>query len=82
MDADADGKVSWEEFSAAYPRMREAAFASIDSSGDGSLSLQEWLEFSAGHAADVARNQQETPEPGRGERHPRDLFKLAPRNEK
>ena len=50
MDADKDGKVTWAEFSACYPNMREAAFAMIDTSADGFIDRVEWIDFSAGHA--------------------------------
>ncbi|MDR2050216.1 MAG: hypothetical protein LBQ63_00355 [Deltaproteobacteria bacterium] len=91
MDADADGRVEREEFFALYPQMREAAFVAIDSSGDGSLSLLEWLEFSDGHAVDMARSLPEARKGDAPEKAPADggrkqaapdLFKLAPRGGK
>ena len=35
MDTNKDGKVSREEFKAAFPNMREEAFVAIDKDGDG-----------------------------------------------
>lgn len=49
MDADKNGQVSREEFFAAQPQMKEAAFDAIDADKDGAISLQEWAGFSAGH---------------------------------
>ncbi len=52
MDADKDGKVTREEFFAAQPQMKEAAFLAIDADKDGVLTLEEWEGFSMGHAKD------------------------------
>lgn len=49
MDADKDGKVTSQEFFAAYPQMKEGAFKAIDENGDGIISLEEWKTFAAGH---------------------------------
>lgn len=49
MDADKDGKVTREEFFAAYPQMKEGAFKAIDENADGAISLEEWKAFAAGH---------------------------------
>ena len=49
MDADKDGKVSREEFFAAQPQMKDAAFDAIDANKDGAISLEEWEGFASGH---------------------------------
>jgi Ca2+-binding EF-hand superfamily protein len=50
MDTNKDGKVSPAAFFAAYPNMRETAFAVIDTDGDGFISLDEWLAFFNSHS--------------------------------
>lgn len=92
MDKNGDGKVSWEEFSAAYPQMREAAFEAIDTSGDAFVSLEEWEAFSQGHSRDMMSSGMggmggmTMPPSGMGqekdqsEQKVRELFELAPRN--
>jgi Ca2+-binding EF-hand superfamily protein len=52
MDKDKSGSVSREEFFAAHPNMREAAFAAIDTDKDGVISLDEWQAFFKGHGKD------------------------------
>lgn len=49
MDADGNGIVTWEEFSAAMPQMRRAAFDSIDTDKNGDITRQEWDAFRASH---------------------------------
>lgn len=67
MDADKDGKVTWAEFSAYYPNMREAAFAMIDVSADGFIDRDEWIGFSAGHAGGgMGKSMPVTPPQGQG----------------
>ena len=66
MDADKDGKVTPEEFAAAYPQMKEAAFTSIDTNGDKVISKEEWMAFAKGHAADEAATHPEGAMPGMG----------------
>lgn len=55
MDTSKDGKVTWEEFSAYYPKMARAAFDTIDSSKDGFIDEEEWKAFSSGHSRDMGR---------------------------
>jgi len=52
MDTNKDGKISREEFFAAYPHMKEAAFEAINTSGDGFISFDEWEAFVKGHSKD------------------------------
>ena len=49
MDADHDGKLTWEELSAARPNLSRNAFDIIDTGRDGNINLDEWKSFSAGH---------------------------------
>ena len=51
MDTDKDGKVTYEEFKAYYPNMREEAFAVIDKNGDKSINRIEWDEFVSNHSS-------------------------------
>jgi hypothetical protein len=51
MDADKDGKVSYEEFKAFFPSMREEAFMVIDKDGDKYIERLEWDEFVKNHAS-------------------------------
>ena len=53
MDSSKDGKISWEEFSAARPNLNENAFNMIDASKDGGIDLDEWKAFSSGHGGAV-----------------------------
>jgi Ca2+-binding EF-hand superfamily protein len=46
-DADADGKVSFDEFQAAHTAMLERGFRKLDASGDGSLSAEEYAAIGA-----------------------------------
>ncbi|MFV0422903.1 calcium-binding protein [Oleidesulfovibrio sp.] len=52
MDTNGDGVVNWEEFSAAYPSMREPAFAAIDTNNDKQMSHEEWHMFRDRHGKD------------------------------
>jgi hypothetical protein len=61
MDANRDGRVSREEFFAALPTMKEAAFAAIDEDGDGFLTLQEWNSFATGHGREDAQSGDNAP---------------------
>lgn len=49
MDTNSDESVSWEEFSATYPSMKELAFQTIDKDKSGGISHDEWHGFMAGH---------------------------------
>ncbi|MCL1939125.1 MAG: EF-hand domain-containing protein [Desulfovibrionaceae bacterium] len=57
MDTNKDGKISREEFFAAYPNMKEAAFEAIDTNKDGFISLDEWEVFVKGHSKDESHAQ-------------------------
>ncbi len=54
MDTDHDGRLTWEELSAARPNLSRNAFDIIDSGRDGSISPDEWKTFSAGHGGSAA----------------------------
>ena len=49
MDADGNGLVSWEEFTAARPSLNRNAFDRIDANSDGGICINEWQAFSSGH---------------------------------
>ena len=49
MDANKDGKVSWEEFEAAMPQMRKSAFEAIDADKNGLIDRTEWDSFRKDH---------------------------------
>jgi len=51
MDTNKDGKVSYEEFKAYFPNMREEAFAVIDKNGDKVINRAEWDEFVSNHSS-------------------------------
>lgn len=51
MDTNKDGKVSYEEFKAYFPNMREGAFAVIDKNGDKFIDRAEWDEFVSNHSS-------------------------------
>lgn len=51
MDANKDGKVTYEEFKAFYPDMREEAFTVIDKNGDKVIDRVEWDTFVENHAS-------------------------------
>lgn len=53
MDTSKDGKISWEEFSAARPNLNRNAFKMIDKDADGGIGLDEWKAFSSGHGGSV-----------------------------
>ena len=56
MDTNKDGKVSREEFKAAFPNMREEAFVAIDKDGDGFISVDEWNGFMKDHSSGMRPN--------------------------
>lgn len=49
MDADRNGVLNWDEFHAAFPNMRQAAFERIDANGDALIDRQEWEAFRLSH---------------------------------
>ena len=51
MDTNKDGKLSYEEFKAYFPNMREEAFAVIDKDGDKAINRAEWDEFVSNHSS-------------------------------
>ena len=54
MDTNHDKKLTWEELSAARPNLSRNAFDIIDTSRDGTISLDEWKAFSAGHGGSMS----------------------------
>lgn len=66
MDADKDGKLSREEFFAAQPNMKEAAFVAIDTDKDGFISAAEWEGFATDHGKSEAQMPQGHPPQGMG----------------
>ena len=54
MDADHDGKLTWEELSTARPNLSRNAFDIIDADRNGGISLEEWQAFSAGHGGSAS----------------------------
>jgi hypothetical protein len=81
MDANRDGRVSREEFFAALPTMKEAAFAAIDEDGDGFLTLEEWSRFASGHGREDPHSgdnaQPAPPAPSRDRKTPELLLPPA-----
>lgn len=53
MDANHDKSLTWEELSAARPNLSRNAFDIIDTSHDGTINLEEWKAFSAGHGGSM-----------------------------
>jgi Ca2+-binding EF-hand superfamily protein len=49
MDPDKDGKVTWQEFKAFFPKADEKVFASIDRNKDGAIDHDEWHDFKAAY---------------------------------
>ena len=49
MDPDKDGKVSWQEFKAHFPKTDEKAFSAIDLNKDGAIDHDEWHDFKAAY---------------------------------
>ena len=54
MDTNHDKSLSWEELSAARPNLSRNAFDIIDTSRNGTISLDEWKAFSAGHGGSMS----------------------------
>lgn len=42
MDADKNGKVTWEEFRKTYPGLSQNVFDALDADRDGGISIEEW----------------------------------------
>lgn len=61
-DKDGSDSLSKEEFMAAYPNMKEAAFTAIDTDKNGAISRQEWQTFVIGHS--MGRSGQGSGMPG------------------
>jgi Ca2+-binding EF-hand superfamily protein len=49
MDPNHDGKVSWQEFNAFFPKADEKVFAAIDVNKDGAIDHDEWHQFKAAY---------------------------------
>ena len=49
MDADGDGLVSWDEFSANFEHAEQNVYNAIDLNQDGNIDHDEWHEFKAAH---------------------------------
>jgi hypothetical protein len=49
MDPDRDGKVTWKEFKAYFPKSDEKAFSAIDLNKDGGVDHDEWHAFKAAY---------------------------------
>lgn len=54
-DKDNDGKLTWEEFKAAYPKMERQAFDAIDLDKDTYISSEEWLQFLKSHQKNMGQ---------------------------
>lgn len=59
MDANKNNALTWEELSAARPNLNRNAFDTIDADHDGSITLEEWEKFSAGHGASAKTQKME-----------------------
>ena len=69
MDTNADDQVTWEEFQAARPSMKRAAFDAIDQNKDERLSREEMQSFTASHGNRQGMSAPHKPLPsGEGER--------------
>lgn len=67
MDRNADGQVNWEEFQAAVPGMKRAAFEQIDADKNGGISRAEWDAFRSGHGMNgMGAGMKMPPEGGNG----------------
>lgn len=59
MDANRDGRVILEEFSATYPNMNKQAFVIIDKNGDGAIQKPEWIQFLENHARGIVPRRED-----------------------
>ena len=57
MDKNKDDRILLEEFTLAFPNMREAAFVAIDRNGDKVIDREEWVVFIKNHAADMKNSK-------------------------
>lgn len=57
LDKNKDEKIVLEEFTVAFPNMREAAFVAIDRDGDKVIEREEWAVFIKNHAADMKNSK-------------------------
>ena len=49
MDANKNGRVSWEEFKAYFPQAEPRVFSAIDLNKDGAIDPDEWHAFKVAH---------------------------------
>jgi len=49
MDPNKDGKVTWQEFKAYFPKADEKVFAAVDLNKDGAIDHDEWHDFKAAY---------------------------------
>jgi len=49
MDPDKDGKITWQEFKAHFPKADEKVFVAIDLNKDGGIDHDEWHDFKAAY---------------------------------
>ena len=57
MDTDKNGVISLQEFKAAFPNMRDEAFAAIDTNKDKVIDRAEWDAFVKNHAAGMMQGK-------------------------
>ncbi len=56
-DANKDDSLSKDEFMSAFAGMKPEAFTAIDTDRDGTISRQEWQNFSINHSAGMGQQQ-------------------------
>lgn len=57
IDANKDGKISWEEFTAAHPQMTRQAFDTIDLDKNSYIKSDEWLKFIKEHQRNMKEDK-------------------------